>query len=233
MSEWTIAAPEYFERIELGAKEFKRQLQLPDMEAVTEIVPLRSLKTIASPPIPISHELLAHLIRHIKTLDGRMPFPRAQLQMVKVDPRQLKIGQRFVYRENYQRLLEELPDIFHRYAMAGGGLSDLGACFVFGFDEDGKYSLACYLPPLIEDHGNGDGLVIMDGIHRNFTVRQAGGTINAVILRQVDLPFPCGPRSWSEIKVIPLADKPKDVNERYFDLQIGLFRDLKYLGIDG
>ncbi len=73
----------------------------------------------------------------------------------------------------------------------------------------------------------------MDGIHRNYIAKQAGLAINAILVNSVSLPFPCDPRNWSEIQVISLADKPKDINERYFELQKELFRDLKYLGIDG
>ena len=73
----------------------------------------------------------------------------------------------------------------------------------------------------------------MDGIHRDYITKQLGCTINAILIKNVAIPFPCGIKSWEEIKVIGLAEKPKDINERYFNLQKELFRDLKYLGIDG
>lgn len=34
-------------------------------------------------------------------------------------------------------------------------------------------------------------------------------------------------------RLIPLAEKPANINDRYFELKKNLFRDLKYLGIDG
>ena len=76
-------------------------------------------------------------------------------------------------------------------------------------------------------------MVIMDGIHRNYIAKQTGHALNAILVDDIILPFPCAAKDWSEIQVIPLNQKPKDINERYFDLQQGLFRDLKYLGIDG
>lgn len=229
--EWQISPAEYFERIELDMAEFERRLRLPNVHSVKTIIPLRDVREVTSPPIPISAELLLWLLRRVKTLDGRMPFADATIQMIKIDPRHLKIGQKFAYRENYLKLLEEIPDIFHRFLAVNGGLSDLGAYFVFGLNEAGESSLACYIPPLLEKHGS--DLAIMDGIHRNYIMKQAGSTLNAILIERVGLPFPCGLKTWSEIRVISLAEKSKDINERYFELDQGLFRDLKYLGIDG
>ena len=92
--------------------------------------------------------------------------------------------------------------------------------------------MACYIPPIIEVHGSRS--LIMDGIHRNYIARQSGlSTINALLVENIEVPFPCSVNNWKEVQVIPLADKPKNLEDRYFDLQKGLFRDLKYLGIDG
>ncbi|MDO8523538.1 MAG: hypothetical protein Q7S12_04675, partial [bacterium] len=111
------------------------------------------------------------------------------------------------------------------------GICELGAWFVFGEDMEGTSSLSCYLPPIIERHGK--RLVIMDGIHRNYIAMQFGVSINAILVENIYIPFPCSMRNWDELSVIPLANKPADINERYFDLTKELFRDLKYLGIDG
>jgi len=230
MHEWQIDPQEYLERLGLNLGQFKRELHLPRVEDVRKIIPLRDVHTILS-LIPINLELLKYLIRRINTLDGQSPFKVAEVQIVKIDPRHLKIGQQFVYRENYQKLLEEVPDIFGKFVVNPGGLGDLGGYFVFGYNGSDTYSLACYVPPIIERHQS--ELIVMDGIHRNYIAKQSGMAINAILVNNVSLPFPCGPRDWSDIKVIPLAEKPKDINERYFDLKKELFRDLKYLGIDG
>lgn len=230
LAEWQIKKEEYLKRLNLNEKDFEEQLCLPDTKAITQILPLKNIKKILS-LIPISQEMLLNLIWRIKTLDGGKPFLAPKIKMIKMDPRHLKIGQKFVYRENYQKILEEVPDIFNRFLISGGGLSDLGAYFIFGLDENNSYSLACYAPPIVEQHEF--NLVIMDGIHRNYIAKQAGLTLNVILIENVDLPFPCAIKDWSEIKIISLSDKPKNIKERYFELQQGLFRDLKYLGIDG
>ena len=230
MAQWQIDPHEYLKSLNLKQEEFKRRLKLPKIDEITKIIPLRDLKMIQS-LIPIELELVLYLLRKIRTLDGQMPFGGINIQMVRIDPRHLKIGQKFVYRENYQRLLEEVPDIFRQFMVTAGGLGDLGAYFVFGLNGDDHYSMACYLPPVTEKHGS--DLVIMDGIHRNYIAKQSGLAINVILVENVVLPFPCGVRCWLDVRVIPLAEKPKALEERYFDLNKGLFRDLKYLGIDG
>lgn len=230
MPAWQIDPQEYMKRLNLDREDFRKRLNLPDVDNITKIIPLRDLRVINS-LLPISSEMVLYLLRQIRTLEGQMPFRNIMIQMVRMDPRHLKIGQRFVYRENYQKILESVPEIFSQFMVTAGGLGDLGAYFVFGLNGDDRYSMACYLPPIVEKQGS--DLVIMDGIHRNYIAKQAGLALNVMLVEGVNLPFPCGMRDWSEITIIPLADKPKDLNERYFDLNKGLFRDLKYLGIDG
>jgi hypothetical protein len=231
MTEWKIGSQEYLERLAMNLAEFEDRLQLPNLKTVTKVIPLRGIKKVLAPPIAMSKEMLLYLIRRIKTMDGQLAFPEAQIQIVKIDPRHLKIGQKFAYRENYQELLETVPNLFHRYCATNGGLADLGAYFIFGLDENNEHSLACYVPPLIEKHWG--ELVIMDGIHRDFIFLQAGSTLNAILIDKIEANFPCGPHDWSDIKVISLKDKPKNIDDRYFELEKGLFRDLKHLGIDG
>ena len=234
--EWQLPAKEYFNRLGVERRDFREMLSLPDLRRVTRIIPLRGMKKIHS-LIPIKMQMLTHLLNRIITLDGRKPFGLTgtldieNVEMATLNPHLLKIGQKFVYRENYQKLLEEVPGIFKEDFCTDGGLGNMAPHFVFGEDVGGKYSVACYLPPIVEQHGADK--VIMDGIHRNFIAKQAGSTVNAIIIYDIALPFPCSARSWNEIEVISLNDKPKDINQRYFDLHKGLFRDLKHLGIDG
>lgn len=230
MAQWQIDPREYLARLGLDRDDFKKQLKLPKTEEIEKILPLKSIEQVQS-IIPINSDMLLYLISRIKTLDGQSPFKSSRIRQVVVNPSQLKIGQKYVYRENYQNLLESVSNIFRNFLGEWGGLGNLGAYFVFGLDENNHYSMACYLPPIIEVHESKP--FIMDGIHRNYIGRQTGLTINALIVKNVDIPFPCSPRKWEEIKVIPLDDKPKNLEDRYFDLKKELFRDLKYLGIDG
>jgi hypothetical protein len=230
MPEWVIGAKEYWQRLNLpDATGFLQKMHLPDVENVKKIIPLRDLKRVVS-VVPIERTVLLEIIRQIKTMDGRLVYDNAEIEMFKIDPRQLKIGQKFAYRENYTQLLEEVTDTFGKFFIPGG-ISELGAYFIFGLDQTGEYSMSFYVPPILERHGN--EIAIMDGIHRDFIIMRSGATILAIVVSGVSMPFPCSLHGWNDLNVINLKDKPKDINERYFDLNKGLFRDVKFLGIDG
>lgn len=226
---WEIEKDEFLKRLHCTEEDFKKELCLPDISSVCHIVPLRYL-TIIETAISLKTKVLFRLLRKIPTLDGQYPFKNAEFQFCKIDPRNLKIGQKFVYRETYQEILEKLPQIFEDFPIASG-FSDLGTHFFFGIDADGIKSMSFYIPPIIECHKQ--DLVIMDGIHRDFISKQSNPILSAILINNIDVPFPCGMRPWSEIQVISLSEKPQDVNDRYFDLNKNLFRDLKFLGIDG
>ena len=230
--EWEIEKGEYLRRLGCSEQEFSERLQLPKMRGVRRVVPLKHLARVES-VIPLSLDLLKKVLREVKTMSGEAPFRRAEFELMSMNPSHLLVGQKLAYRENYQNLLENVPSFFGRFAIPPG-ITQLGAYFIFGEDRDGLTSLACYLPPIVERHvGSQAGLIIMDGIHRNFITKQTGGTIIVIIVRNVEIPFPCEPHPWSDLRVIPLAEKPTEMNERYFGLRKELFRDLKYLGIDG
>lgn len=232
MAQWQIDSAEYLTRLGLNREDFEKQLKIPRTRELKQIVPLREMKQVQS-IVPINSELLSYLIRKIRTLDGQKPFQNSEIRQVVTNTRQLKIGQRYVYRENYEALLEHgISDLFENFFGEWTGLGNLGAYFVFGLDKENNYSMACYIPPIIEVHSSRS--LIMDGIHRNYIARQSGlSTINALLVENVEVSFPCSVKNWKEVQVIPLADKPKKLEDRYFDLQKNLFRDLKYLGIDG
>ncbi|TSC89278.1 MAG: hypothetical protein G01um10143_659 [Parcubacteria group bacterium Gr01-1014_3] len=230
MPKWNIARDEYFKRLNLQPIDFLERIRVPKLDRLTAVIPLRDIAVVEAVSV-IHKDLLGELIKKITTLDKQNLCAQPRFTITKLDPRSLKIGQKFVYRETYQSIVEHMADKFSDYAMSARGFSDLGAYFVFGQDTAGAYSMACYLPPIIERHG--DDLVVMDGIHRNFLAKQMGITLNAIVLENVSAPFPCAVKSWSEIQVIPVADKPKALEDRYFSLRKELFRDLKYLGIDG
>lgn len=230
MPEWTIASQEYFVRLGLAPESFRQRLRLPKVEDVRQIIPLRDMRSIESlTPIPM--EFLVYLLHHIRTVDNAFPFADSRIRILRMDPRLLKIGQRFVYRENYQGILEQMSAIFQEFAVTNGGVSDLGAYFVFGKDAASAYCMACYLPPIIEKHG--PDLVVMDGIHRNWSAMQTGANPFVILIEDVAVPFPCTAHEWSDIQVISLSAKPKDIEKRYFGIAPKYFRDLKFLGIDG
>jgi|GEM_PF-1147932 len=225
-----ICFDEYLDRLRLTERSFRKHLDLPIVGKVKRVLPLKNITEVGS-IIPLPNSFLFWLLKNVKTMGGDLPFADSRFELIKFDPLQLRIGQKFAYRENYVELLEKVSDIFRKKHAINSGVTNLGAFLIFGRDERGQSAIAYYLPPIVEEH-RGDP-VIMDGIHRDYLTMQMGATISAIRARDVKIPFPCSAHKWDELKVISLAEKPKDMNERYFDLRKELFRDLKYLGIDG
>ena len=117
--EWEIGKDEFFRRLNLTERDFEARLSLPDIKTVTRVLPLRDLANIES-VVPLSQALLLEIVSKIKTFDGQLPFKNSKIVPYKVDPLNLKIGQKFAYRENYQGLLETLPNIFNKYYISRG-----------------------------------------------------------------------------------------------------------------
>lgn len=230
MPKWDIDFGAYAETLGVGRMGFEAQLRLPRVTDIKRVVRLRDIKKITS-LVPMSRGFLENLLRRVKTGNGRFPFEESHFRLIGLRPTELRIGQRFVYREKYQQLMEGVADIFRDFMVTAGGIADLGPFTIVGLDEDNDCCLAYYLPPLIEKHG--DALATMDGIHRSFIAKQTGKTHTAIMIERVNVPFPCGMRSWDEGRVISLADRPADMRDRYFGMQQELFRDLKSVGIDG
>jgi len=83
-------------------------------------------------------------------------------------------------------------------------------------------------PPIIEIHG--DGVALIDGIHRSYLCGSAGTTVNAVHINRVEAPLPFEPVGWNEAS---LVDNKPSIDKRYFGLRKEYFRDLGIVGIDG
>lgn len=226
--EWQIPFPELLDRMELSERKFRDFLRLPVIRHVQQVLPLKDVARVES-VLHMSKSMLRMVLTKIKTQSQESPFLESRFRICKIDPQELRVGQKFVYRDNYTALLEELPGRFSEICMSAG-MTELNAFVAIGKTVDETPCVAFYLPPIAERH---EGLVVMDGMHRNFITKQAGTTITSIVADRVLIPFPCAPQDWSEVKVINLAEKPKDPNERYFRLRKELFRDLKYFGIDG
>ncbi len=196
----------------------------------TSLVPLGALHKVSA-ITPMRITVLEKLLRRVMTAHGILLYKNATIRIIKIDPQQLQVGQRYVFREKYQQLIECLPTTFRGYAMNTEGLGNLGAYFAKGTTADGEEAVGCYVPPIIERHGT--DLVILDGVHRCFLSRQVGTTPIAVLIDGVDCPFPSITNDWSVLQVLPLAERPSSIAERYFSLNPDYFRDVKRLGIDG
>lgn len=155
-------------------------------------------------------------------------YEGCKFETAEVSPRVAKIGQRFVQRGKYQALLEAFNVALRAYGV-DAGVARMGAFIAVGKLKDGTQAVAQYLPPIMEMNG-GSKWALLDGIHRNFIVDAAGGTISVITVEGVREPFPCQLHSWEEIRVV--EEKPSK-EERYFGLNERLFRNLEGVGIDG
>ena len=194
-----------------------------------KVVALRDLIHTES-VVAMPNDYLTRLLQNVRLVGEEKVwvFKNSPIHCLRTDPSSLFLGQKFVYRKNYISLLENFGDIFQGFCVPRG-IAKLTALIVFGKDSNGDYVLAHYLPPIIEIH---DGRpILIDGVHRNFIVLNSGTTIESIVIEKADQPFPCSPQPWNEIKVSD--QKPEKPEDRFFDLNPALFRDLKSIGIDG
>jgi hypothetical protein len=154
-------------------------------------------------------------------------YADCSIQRARIDPHHLEIGQTFIERPKYQKLLENLPQVYSGFCV-NHGFAKCSALIVYGQTSDGSSVVAHYVPPIIEVHN--DRLFLLDGVHRDFLTMAVGTTVESVLIKGVKVPFPCDPRGWDEVRVV--EQKPPRP-ERFRNLKPDLFRDLKWVGIDG
>lgn len=196
---------------------------------IEKVVSLRDITDIQHViNMPLAY--LARLLENIGLLSDpkRKPYRNARFSSLRVDPHGLSLGQKFVYRPTYVDMMERFEEVFNGFTTPRG-ISKLTPQIVVGRDETGQVALAHYICPIFEVH---DGkMVILDGVHRDFIIKNAGTTIESIVIQDVSDPFPCTPHPWNDVSVVD--EKPPEAADRYFDLDRGMFRDLKSIGIDG
>lgn len=197
-------------------------------EQAETVVSLRDLTRIVNIQI-MSVAYLEGLVWNT-VLEGNneiRPYEGCRVERARMDPSNLLVGQTFVERPKYQRLVEDLASVFDAFC-TNKGFAKCTSLIVLGTTRDEKMAVSHYIPPIVEEQ-NG-GLYLLDGMHRNFLTRAIGTTIETIIIKRVRSPFPCQVRDWGLVKVV--EQKPPRP-ERFFDLKPELFRDLKWVGIDG
>ena len=217
---------------DMEMQEFRQRTRISDRHLETwseakKITSLRDIRRIIDLRV-MPMQYLEQLLRNV-TLAGAPnihPYAEASIETVRMDPVSLLVPQTFIERAKYQGFLEGFQNIFKGFCVTRG-VAKCTALIVFGETADGELAIAHYLPPIIEDHGR---LHLIDGMHRNFLVMTIGTTLETIVIRGVSVPFPCTPQGWSAVKVV--SEKPPK-EERFFNLKPGLFRDLKWVGIDG
>jgi hypothetical protein len=220
-----------FDPIDLGEFETRTGLsmrELARMSGADRIVSPRQI-IVAHYVLAMRLEYLVKLIASIPLLGdrGRKPYAGARIDRYRIDPRMSKIGQTFIERSKISALHEIFGGIFDEHDVPFG-ISKKGACWIFGETAEGHRAIAQYLPPIVEQIGNRHA--VLDGIHRFSYVRGAGTAIEIIKISDPTEPFPCDLQKWSTIKTVDFKP-PREL--RYFNLRPELFRDVKFVGIDG
>jgi hypothetical protein len=136
------------------------------------------------------------------------------------------VGQTFVQWSKCQQILVSLRQILTGFCVPG--LAKRNALIIFGRTIEGEDVVAHYVPPVIEVSNSEQFL--MDGIHRNFLTMGVGTTIESILVKGVTVPLPCAVKEWSSLALV--NEKPP-LEQRFHNLQSHLFRNLKWIGVDG
>lgn len=200
-------------------------------DKIANVVAPRDLKTIITVE-DMSMKYLISLLSNITLLGNKNEkiYADAKINLRRIDLDMLSFGQRFIYRDHYTAIMENLCSLFFGSTMPRG-ISNWTPCKIIGIDFDNQYVLAHYVPPIIEVHDN--KFILLDGVHRCFITKQTNSNIESVVIERVKIPFPCKTKSWEELKVIDKKPEKVDVSKRHFNLNVELFRDLRGIGIDG
>lgn len=213
---------------EFGRRTGMDMLELAEMSGADRIVSPRQI-VVARHILCMRLDYLERLLKSVPLLGdpARTPYAGCRIKRYRMDPRMSKVGQTFIERRKINDLHELFTAMFSEHDVPYG-IAKKGASLIFGTTAEGDRAIAQYLPPIVEQIGNRHA--VLDGIHRFSYTKGAGTTLEIVKITDPSEPFPCDLRKWSSIKAVD-AKPPK--NERFFNLKPELFRDLKYVGIDG
>ncbi|MBT3324235.1 hypothetical protein HN840_01290 [archaeon] len=190
------------------------------------IVPLRNIVE-ATEIVLMREELLKTLIRSVPIKDtDNKPYENSQIDLYRIQPRGLHVGQTFVYQGKINTILSNLGLRFRGYSNLG--VSEMMPSVVFGRDNEGEKVLALYVPPIIEHHK--EGPILLDGLHRCFLCETVGASTLAIHIINPSEDIPFDPIRWEKIQYV--KDKPEQT-KWYNNLKKELFRDLNYVAIDG
>ena len=219
-----------FDPIDLG--EFERRTSIRPLgdlwRGADRIVSMRSMKKIIDIRL-MNDEYLRNLLCSA-TLAGDpavRPYEGCDVKRLRVDPAMLAVGQTFVEERKLLNLQSVFYDIF-KGTGATSGFAKKGVLIILGEPESGGLAVAHYLPPIVEWHGDRHGL--LDGMHRGYSAMRIGTTIEVIKVCFPKSPFPCDFGHWKNVRQVDAKPAKQD---RFFGLKPALFRDLKYVGIDG
>ncbi|MEK9151763.1 MAG: hypothetical protein AAB692_00150 [Patescibacteria group bacterium] len=218
-----ITRQDFVSRIKTKPEQFDRLWH--DAQGVISLRQMAEVYVIQTMPTDYLKSLLYSM--PLTGCSTRKPYWGCEFRLQRVDPVSLQVGQTFVERKKCDSLLYAFGDRFKGHCVTHG-IAKLTASVVLGCGVDGRPMIAHYVPPIIEESDNRHLLV--DGVHRNFLAMNVGTTIEAVVVEHPTEDYPCKPQVWDQ--VTPVEEKPPE-HKRFFNLRKELFRDLKYVGIDG
>lgn len=190
------------------------------------VVGLRELSCIDR-VLVMPKDYLATLLGCVPLLgSAERPYEHSSIETLRMDPRSVKVAQTFVERKKCLNFLEQFSNKLTAFCLTNGA-AKCTSFIAYGTTVDGKAAIAHYVPPIIEKH---EELFLVDGTHRNWLVMTIGTTLEVVVVSDVRSQFPCTPVSWDQVR--PVDSKPPKY-ERHINLRETLFRDLKFIGIDG
>ena len=205
----------------------RSNLCLPWHEAGT-VVSLRDIVEVLT--VQFMPDYYLQQLLHSVTLEGDPsihPYANCTVKTFTFEPDLVQVAQTFVERKKYQKILEGFSGVFSNIQSING-IAKLPAVVVLGITQQGTRAVAHYIPPIVEFNHVGRNLV--DGTHRNFIIRQVGTLISGIMVEGVETPFPCQTLGWNDVQVV---DEKPPREQRFIGLRPDLFRDLKYIGIDG
>lgn len=173
-------------------------------------------------------DYLAALLKRVPLLGSPdiLPFAGADFTPLRIDPRGVMAGQTFVERKKCLNLLENFQTKLTGFCITNG-VAKCTAFIAYGRTRDGISAIAHYVPPIVEIHSSS---LLLDGTHRNYLVMTVGTTLEAIVISGVSQAFPCAPVPWSEVRSV---DEKPAKSDRHRELRPEMFRDLKFVGIDG
>lgn len=200
-------------------------------DKIVNVVAPRDLQKIITVE-SMSMEYLISLLSNITLLGNKNKkiYAHAKINLRRIDLDMLSLGQRFIYRDHYTAIMENLCTLFSGFTIPRG-ISNWTPYIIIGMGFDDQYVLAHYVPPMVEVHGN--KFILLDGVHRCFITKQTNPDTESVVIERVKTPFPCETKSWKELQIIDKKPEKVDVTKRHFDLKVELFRNLRGIGIDG
>jgi hypothetical protein len=194
----------------------------------SKVVSLREITQVRGIEV-MSKSYLRNLLAGV-VLEGdpqKQVYEGCQIDFITYDPRSLRLGQTFVERSKCNGILECLSNIFSDYCVAPGFVRSIPS-IIYGETKDSDSVFAHYLPPIVEEHKGRP--ILIDGVHRHFLAKAAGCSIDSIVVRNPNIPFPCAVHDWSNVRIV---DQKPLRSERFAELRRDLFRVFTHVGIDG